>query len=390
MNRKSSIPETISATPPATERVLADVGDPRRGATLIAIGSVHGNEPAGAEALRRVRQRLAPHTEELRGRFLASAGHLEAIRRGERFIEHDLNRLWTPAAIDRILRAPESDRAPEERELAALHELIVGAVREASENPVYLIDLHTTSAHSAPFAVINDTLACRDLALRLPVPIILGLEEHVSGTLPDFALTRGCIALGFEAGQHDDPASIDNHEAAVFMALRAADILPPENPLGDGDHERRLRTAAQRLPRFVEIIQRHPITRREAFEVKPGFENFARVQRGQLIARDEGRELRAPRSALIFMPLYQDQGDDGYFLVRVVSPFWLWLSRRVRVLGLPSLVHWLPGVRRDSGDRRLILIDPRVARALRAKVLHLLGFRRFGARDGFEVYRRRD
>ena len=78
--------------------------------------------------------------------------------------------------------------------------------------------------------------------------------------------------------------------------------------------------AAGGIPRFMEIFSRYPVTPDAGFEMLPGFENFHAVRSGQLIARDRKGGVHAPQTARLFMPLYQDQGDDGFFLVRSVQP----------------------------------------------------------------------
>jgi hypothetical protein len=78
------------------------------------------------------------------------------------------------------------------------------------------------------------------------------------------------------------------------------------------------------------------------------------------------------------MPLYQQQGDDGFFIVREIRTFWLHLSAWTRRLGLERIVHWLPGVHSKPGADDSFVVDRRVARWYALELLHLLGFRRHG------------
>jgi succinylglutamate desuccinylase len=43
------------------------------------------------------------------------------------------------------------------------------------------------------------------------------------------------------------------------------------------------------------------------------------VHAGQLLAHDRRGELRAERDGILFMPLYQPLGDDGFFFGREES-----------------------------------------------------------------------
>ncbi len=51
------------------------------------------------------------------------------------------------------------------------------------------------------------------------------------------------------------------------------------------------------------------------------------MTKGQLLAREGGREVGAGANGRILLPLYQGQGD-AYFLCRGVWPFWLHLACR--------------------------------------------------------------
>ena len=89
------------------------------------------------------------------------------------------------------------------------------------------------------------------------------------------------------------------------------------------------------------------------------------------------------------MPLYQQLGEDGFFVVRRVSGFWMWLSAVMRRIGAERFVHWLPGVRRAPVGRDSFIVNRRVARWFALELLHLLGFRRHGRSGQYLVVSRR-
>ena len=76
------------------------------GATLIVVGSVHGNEAGGAIALRKVTRLLQILREKLRGRVYFLAGNTRTLAKGVRFVDADLNRHWSAA-----IRASFTSRA---------------------------------------------------------------------------------------------------------------------------------------------------------------------------------------------------------------------------------------------------------------------------------------
>lgn len=74
------------------EHLIGGYSGAAAGPTLIVVGSIHGNEPAGAEALFRVSETVAPKQEHLSGRVYLIAGNTRGLPKGVRFIDCDLNR----------------------------------------------------------------------------------------------------------------------------------------------------------------------------------------------------------------------------------------------------------------------------------------------------------
>lgn len=330
---------------------------------LVAVGGIHGNEPAGAIALARVMERLESTPLLVRGDVLALAGNLTALEAGKRYIDEDLNR--------RFSRRPFNANIAEDNQrrelLSALDEAFVTA-----RGPIVLLDLHTTSGDGAPFGVFADTMVSRNFARRFPVPLVLGLEEQVVGTLVDFVGLDGHVAVGFEGGQHEDPRSAKNLEAIVWMALAELELV--QRP-ADGERRMLERVVAD-APRLLEVTYRHEVADADGFSMSPGFRSFQHVDRGQVIAEDMRGGVAAPDDGYLLMPLYQKQGNDGFFLVKKVWVFWLWLSALLRYARAGRIVHWLPGVERVEGDRYRVLVSRHVARWYSLEFLHLLGFRR--------------
>ena len=68
---------------------------------------------------------------------------------------------------------------------------------------------------------------------------------------------------------------------------------------------------------MIDVCLRWGIEPGERFRMEPGFANLQHVHRGQLLART-GRAgevpIRAPFDGLLLMPLYQEQGSEGFFL----------------------------------------------------------------------------
>lgn len=369
-------------------RILGRFAGSAEGPAVVCFAGLHGNEPMGVVGVQRILKGLMRRDLSFRGEFLGVAGNLAALSQGIRYIQQDLNRIWTPDRI-RLLRSPNQPLGGgEDLEQSELLK-VIDDVFARSRGEKYFLDLHTTSAESGPFAVLGDTLRNRRFARSLPVPIILGLEEQIDGALLEYANELGAVTYGFESGRHDAQVSAQRHEALLWLALAAAGCIDPMEFPELKEHRRTLKQAAAHYPPVVEVRHRHAIREGDGFTMLPGFVNFQRVTKGQPLARDGDGLIPAPEDGRILMPLYQNLGGDGFFIARDVKPFWLKVSRMLRRLRLDSLLHLLPGVRKHPRVADAFLVNPRIARFYPVEIFHLLGYRRRRPEGRFLVLSRR-
>jgi succinylglutamate desuccinylase len=294
-------------------RVLGRIAGGGPGPLLVVVAGIHGNEPAGALAVRRLWPALRRLAPRLRGDVVACAGNRAALERDVRYLDRDLNRGW---GADRP-PAPAADR--EDLEQQELHATLAG-VLDAARGPVFFLDLHTTSAAGIPFAMVYRDRPAPDFAVHFPLPIVAGLLDLVDGTLLDWMRRRGATVLGIEAGQNADPGAVDRHESVLWIALAAAGVLRDDEVPRLAAHRARLDACRGDLPHVLEVEERHVIEPADGFHMRPGFANIQRVQAGELLAHDRRGEIRAPRAGVLLLPLYQAQGDDGFFLGRELEP----------------------------------------------------------------------
>jgi len=343
------------------------------GPTLIAVGSLHGNEPAGALALEEVASRLDDIEEKLRGRVFLIAGNMRALERRVRFIDGDLNRAWTwknlsSSSSGTFLGSIEG------RELTELDRLL-DSILITARDEVYVIDLHSTSAGGVPFATVGDTIRNRRFAREFPVTTLLGVEEQLDGTMLEYLNNAGAVTLGFEGGKHDAPVTVENHISFTMLALVYSGLARPEDVPDIAEHYSRLAAGVGRS-HFYEVIHREAIAPEDEFRMNPGYVNFDAVDKGQIIAGSKRGPIMSPRDGVILMPLYQKLGNDGFFIGRRIASFWLTVSAALRRLRVQKLMPLLPGVRRDPVDPETLVINTRVARLFPLQIFHLLGFRR--------------
>ena len=291
------------------------VGD-EPGATLVVVAAIHGNEPAGLEAMRRVFASLAPG--HIRGEVVAFVGNHAAVKRGVRYQHSDLNRAWRQEQISEV-----SSREDLEHELAELRELHgeLEAAEARSRGPMHLADLHTSSAPGVPFMMLANDDAHRAFVEHFGMPAMMGLDAHIAGVLSNYVSSRGWIAFAAEGGQHEAASSVDALEAAVWQSMHAAGQLVDDTHAARVLHSRsELDRMRGDLPRLLEVSGRHAIVEADHFVMEPGFRNIHRARRGQLLAHDARGEIRAEEDGLVILPLYQGLGSDGFFWGRELPP----------------------------------------------------------------------
>lgn len=357
------------------QRLVGSYTSGSPGPMIVVASGIHGNEPAGVQAARRVLTTLQRERLPLAGELVAVAGNLAALARAERFVERDLNRQWLNEQTERLRRqAPELDGS-EDNEQRELLRIFDRCVVEAN-GPVLFVDLHTSSSDGPPFCCLGDTLPNRRIAFALGIPVILGLEETIDGAALEYFNERGLAGVAIEGGRHDADHTIERLEAAIWVSLVAAGSLP-ESAVTDLARWRTvLREASRGVPPVVEIRDHHRITAADEFVMQPGYQSFQPVRKGEVLARDRNGEVGAIETGRVLLPLYQGKGEDGFFLCRDVRPFWLGVAKWMRRARLDLLLPVLPGVRRHPTRHDALAVDPRIARWLVREVFHLLGYRR--------------
>ncbi len=349
-----------------------------RGPTFVAFGGMHGNEASGVRAIERVRDELAARSPKMAGTFIGLSGNRAALRAGTRFVDRDLNRRWFRRDVEALAARVDELDSPEDLEqrelLEILHKVIAG-----SPGPIVALDLHSTSSRSPAFTIISDTLMNQPLAFALRVPVIFGLEETIEGTMLGYLSDLGHVAVGFEGGQHQEPETEEAQVAAIWVGLVTAGLLTPDKVPNYEVHLQRLEEVGRTLPRAVEILYRHAIGPADEFKMKPGYASFAPVSNGEVVAEDHKGPVKSPMAGRMLMPLYQGQGEDGFFIARELGPTRLGVGRVLRRAGVDRILPWLPGIERAPGRESQgmnLRVKGKLGSGPVREILRLCGYRR--------------
>ena len=260
----------------------------------------------------------------------------------------DLNRAWLPDRVARMRNGNEPTCA-EDTEVREIDAAIEAARADAQGSRVRVRRAHPPRAGGPPFITLDDTLPNRAFGFAIPVTHVLGLEEELAGTMLSHMIAQDLTAIGYESGQHDDPASVDRAEAAIWLALEAAGVLEPGVRPEPAQGRKILAEASAGLPSVVEVRYRQPVEDDDDFAMKPGFESFQRVVAGQELAFLDGEVLTAGEPGRILMPLYQEQGR-GRLLHRASRAAAL-VARLGRAASAPPRARGALAARRDPPPR---------------------------------------
>jgi succinylglutamate desuccinylase len=296
---------------------------------LICFGGMHGNELAGVEALDIIFRLLEiePQTNpefEFKGHFIGIHGNLSALEEKQRFIEKDLNRLWTDENVARILDLDPQCLNTEEKEVREIINIIHREIETYQPEKIVMLDLHTTTAHGGIFSIATDDPESVRIAVELHAPVIKGMLEGIKGTTlhyfrPDNFDGRQVVGVAFESGQHEDPLSVNRAIAATINCMRTIGCVNAEHV--ENRHDKLLIDFSKNLPKVSELIMCHSITEEDQFVMIPNYKNFQRIKKGELLAYDKDGPIYAESDGLILMPLYQPQGDDGFFVIKALEGY---------------------------------------------------------------------
>lgn len=213
---------------------------------ITVIGSIHGDEPAGKEAIERV---LAEELEFRKPvRFVVA--NEEALSAGERFIDVDLNRNFPGD--------PDSD-LHEERLAAELLDTVEDSI---------VLDLHTTHSYPDPFGIIKQVDAETVDRLRAT-----GAEHAVHFPDSSNSLIEYVDGVLVETGYQGSDAAIENAVTVIKHFLTCHGVIA-----GTCDKTDLF------LYEYVETVEGDWVFTAENFEL---------VDEGDVYATRDGEELQA-------------------------------------------------------------------------------------------------
>lgn len=266
---------------------------------------VHGNEHGSLPALLRLQAELDAGTLVLAEPLALVLGNPEAVQADVRFLEEDLNRVFT---FDRPASSLERRRAEELRPLLDQTEV--------------LLDFHQTQTPTEHAFWTFPWLGSLGLWARA-----LGVTPHVltrrseqsfaAGQLclDEYVRDRGKPGITVELGMRGQDES---QAEACYQAARRAISLHEAT----ARYPSALENAAAAAPplqlyRTAHVVKKEP----PHLVLRPGFQNFSPISRGERLSDESSPEVLAPVSGKCLFPKYASGGHPTpHELMRIAVP----------------------------------------------------------------------
>lgn len=349
------------------ERLIASIQNSPELPTIIYFCCVHGNEKAGYLALQSFFNHLQQHTDLIHGNIYALFGNQEAYLQNVRFIDKDLNRIWTQSHIS---AANSTTSISEYYELVEMYNTL-HAILKSAKNRVYAIDLHTTSGPTKPFIIMNDALNNRAFVRDLGYPVIFNVETFIEGALLNLLNDLGHVSLAFEGGEHYAEKSVEEIQSFCYKTLYHTHLMSAEHLEKIGISKAIYKPKSAK---YYEMIFRQALQPQDKFEMCGNYLNFQKLKKGERIAWLNDESIYAPKAYQIFMPLYQNKGEDGFFYVKYISSFKLKVARILRNLKVDEVLTLIPGVEKRNSYTLSIPRD--IEKFIPKRFLFALGYRK--------------
>ncbi len=304
------------------DRLIGSYSQNKQGPLLLCIGGIHGNEPAGVNALSLLLKMLEvePITNpdfQFFGRLIGLRGNIQALQHGQRYIQEDMNRMWTPERLAAIEAKPSGSLQNEELEVYQLRKMVDDIIETYQPERLLVMDLHTTSSSGGIFALVPEDKEIEYIATEMHIPVVKEITKGLRGTTMNYFSDKNfdipVKEIVFESGQHHEPRSVNRAIAGIVNCMRTIGMVRGEDV--ENVHDQLLVEHSRRIPMFTRMIHAHALSEGDQFKMNPGYHNFDFIEKDEIVAHDINGPIASPVSGYILMPLYQEQGSDGFFII---------------------------------------------------------------------------
>jgi len=236
------------------------------------------------------------------------------LKKKERFINKDLNRIWKTKNIEKLKNIKILKN--EDLELKKIHSIIETIIKQKKKENLIIIDLHNTSSQNGLFTIVNNEKEAK-IASFINIPCITKLFTKVRGSLAQYYNSKGITSLVFEGGTIGDPASIYNHETGIYQVLEKMKFIKKTDiPKKIIEEDKKMNFVLKKEYIKYKVKYIHKINSEDNFIMKSNVANFQDVKKNEVLGVDKEGEVKSPINGKILMPLYQAQGSEGFYIIQ--------------------------------------------------------------------------
>lgn len=281
---------------------LIDQGKPGPRVALFAV--THGNEIVGFEAVKNLYQKILNGSLQINGKLFIVIHNIESYQKFRlesekrnlsvsefRFLDHDLNRVYSDKYFESATKSREIKRACE----------IMPLLSEVN----YLFDMHSTTSPAYEMLIANKCAQYGPVMDTMSVQRrILGMDKVIDGvTLITHAEKHSVNAIVLEAGSHFDLKTFQNCIDAMYSFLASS-----------GSIERS--SFAEGIDKQYYKAIKKIIVNDASFEWAQKWCSFDQVREGDIIATEYGSPIIAEKAFTLLMPSKEPTvGTDGVYLI---------------------------------------------------------------------------
>ncbi len=222
---------------------------------LVNVGT-HGTEQIALKVLERIK-----NISIKKGELITYIAHPVALKKKVRFIETDLNRSF-----------PGNKRGSLEQKLAY-------KIKQKLKNMDVVIDIHSTESGIRETMIVTKyTKEIKELVKAVGPKYLFVMEVSKKSAL----ISGSKIGLAFEYGKDKDLKTLEGTMRGIVNILKAMGVVEGKcNP-----HYKKTK---------VYVIQK-PFPKTSSQKLIPTIQNFKFVKKGEVVAKDGGKYIRAPQS----------------------------------------------------------------------------------------------
>ena len=266
---------------------IYSIEGPTKGPHTVISGGIHGNERTGVEVIQYLQSHLRPC--DVQGTITLLFGNPKAYGKNVRYIDTDLNRLWSPDWI-KYLKAKKTSELNIEK--SRMLELLPHL-----QKVDHLLDLHETIQPSQPFIYCEGTIKHLQMAQGFQTPYIFFPSQSedmtITASFDNFGDHQGGIGLTYEMGWLEDKKSIAPLISKIQHYLTLTGNLSNNSPLLAGTQGGN----TEYLMIYEEVIAPS-----DDFQFIQPYHNFDPLPKGKIWAICGDQSFKTNRDSWIIFP----------------------------------------------------------------------------------------